>query len=370
MNPSKHNPFAAGGILAGIDESLIRAGAAKKSDVSIPESLRRGILAGLDFGTMGKRFDAYQNNPDLLAKRNEREELLGSGLKMERGPNGITITGNGIAGNATIGDGASSINMAESNATLARANAARQSMIDSMARSSGGGSVAVIGESEGRDDLLKKILTPHAGAPNGQLTANQINAARGIMADVNAENLKVAEISQRGNEAERRIAKDAADAEGKNIHNQQSRFMLDLQQRAAAGDEQAVEAIQSLKGGQTGERLSLGQRRSNLEIMAAREAINGLSPADIQRRTAKTTDTGRENPDFDPLLERAVSLANRRMYGDEDAWFDSRQRNQPSKAAQQFSGADVQAAIKAGADPQKVAERIKSMGGNPAEYGL
>jgi hypothetical protein len=47
------------------------------------------------------------------------------------------------------------------------------------------------------------------------------------------------------------------------------------------------------------------------------------------------------------------------------------QFHKPSQQGQQsFGKADVDAALKGGADRAKVAERIKSMGGNPADYGL
>lgn len=67
--------------------------------------------------------------------------------------------------------------------------------------------------------------------------------------------------------------------------------------------------------------LTLAQQRSNSEIDAAREAIAGLSPQDIMRRTAKATNTGRENPEYDPGLARQAALANRRKIGD-DEMFD------------------------------------------------
>lgn len=55
------------------------------------------------------------------------------------------------------------------------------------------------------------------------------------------------------------------------------------------------------KAPQQGERLTLAQMRTNREIHAARQKIAGLSPEEIQRKTAKQTNTGRENPDFDPV---------------------------------------------------------------------
>lgn len=77
-------------------------------------------------------------------------------------------------------------------------------------------------------------------------------------------------------------------------------------------------------------RLTLPQVRENLEIEAARQRIAGMDPAEIKRRTANYTETGRENPDFDPTLAKAQSLAQRRLYGD-DPSFEARQQ-QPAKA--------------------------------------
>lgn len=77
--------------------------------------------------------------------------------------------------------------------------------------------------------------------------------------------------------------------------------------------------------------LTLSQERGNAEIDAARDLIGGLTPEEIRRRTAKTTDTGRENPDYDPMLARASTLATRRKIGS-DSSFDNRPP-QPAEAA-------------------------------------
>lgn len=78
-------------------------------------------------------------------------------------------------------------------------------------------------------------------------------------------------------------------------------------------------------------RLTLPQSRENQEIEAARQRLAGMDPAEIKRRTANYTETGRENPDFDPTLARVQTLAGRRMYGD-DRDFDARQQQQPAKS--------------------------------------
>lgn len=72
-----------------------------------------------------------------------------------------------------------------------------------------------------------------------------------------------------------------------------------------------------------GKGLTAAQERTNAEIDAARERIAGMDPAEIQRRSAKATNTGRENPDHDPSIARAAALAGRRKIGD-DPDFDAR----------------------------------------------
>lgn len=126
-----------------------------------------------------------------------------------------------------------------------------------------------------------------------------------------------------------------------------------------------------------GPKLTLSQQAHNYEIDSARKILDGMSPEEIRRRTAPTTATGRENPDFYPSLARNARIAARRKVGEDDV-FDARMdgggadsvpRAAPS-GTQSFTKAEVAAALKAGADRGKVAERIKSLGGNPADYGL
>lgn len=69
--------------------------------------------------------------------------------------------------------------------------------------------------------------------------------------------------------------------------------------------------------------VTLPQQRSNAEIDAARAAVSGMSSAEILRRSQKATNTGRENPDYDPSIAHAANLAGRRKIGADD-YFDSR----------------------------------------------
>jgi hypothetical protein len=81
--------------------------------------------------------------------------------------------------------------------------------------------------------------------------------------------------------------------------------------------------------------LTLAQQRQNEEILAAREIVGGLSDDEIRKRTQQYQQSGRINDDFDPGLARQVSLANRRLIGDDEA-FDARTGRQP--AAQPATG--------------------------------
>lgn len=107
--------------------------------------------------------------------------------------------------------------------------------------------------------------------------------------------------------------------------------------------------------GRQGGGLSLTQQRSNAEIDAARETVGGMTPEEIRRRTAKTTDTGRENMDYDPTLARASTLAGRRKIGT-DAFFDNRNQGAPAPAPVQ--GADQDIIKRFTADPAMKQYRI------------
>ena len=65
------------------------------------------------------------------------------------------------------------------------------------------------------------------------------------------------------------------------------------------------------------------QQANNAEIDAARATLDrmGLDKAEIMRRTQKATNTGRENPDYDPGLERLVRTATQRKVGS-DPYFN------------------------------------------------
>lgn len=75
-----------------------------------------------------------------------------------------------------------------------------------------------------------------------------------------------------------------------------------------------------------GSDLTTPQQRTNEEINSARQALTGMSREEVMKRTARFTTTGRENPTYDPRLDAQWKLANRRKYGQDEAFdaFSSR----------------------------------------------
>ena len=84
--------------------------------------------------------------------------------------------------------------------------------------------------------------------------------------------------------------------------------------------EAEAQKIRIAKASRVGEGgVTPAQQANNAEIDAARLALNrmNLDRAEILRRTQKSTNTGRENPDYDPSLERLVRTATQRKVGND-----------------------------------------------------
>lgn len=244
-----------------------------------------------------------------------------------------SVTGNPMTRSGGI---TGSIDMAGVNGILARENQARGEMIDSSIRANGGNGIGILGDGGieaanaektqrwRQDELLAKASGGNRAAgdaiqANARLAGDQIQSATMQRAqDVGAGT------TARTQEMKGQLAQD---------RNQLVARGQDLTAGTAADRIASSEAIAERRG--TGN-LTLPQRRSNFEITAARKAVAGLTPDEIKHKTANYTATGRENPDYDPALAKAVSLAGRRMYGD-DAEFDQRQQKEP---AQQPAGND------------------------------
>lgn len=286
-----------------------------------------------------------------------------------------------------------SIDMAGVNGILARENKARGEMIDLSIAANGGNGIAILGgdgpsdteranaEKTNRwalDDLRSGIKG--AGSPTErQALSHALSQSIAGQNQQAAETIRQEGIA-RGQDLNygARMAQQGLTARGQDLglqrateRNEAITRGQDIRASTAADRTASNEAIAATRiNERSGPTLS--QQRGNAEIGAARERIAGLTPDEIKRKTANFTSTGRENPEYDPTLAKAVTLANRRMVG-ADEEFD--QRQPPQQTAQQpkaatFTRDDVHAAISAGADRAKVIERIKSFGGNPADYGL
>lgn len=117
--------------------------------------------------------------------------------------------------------------------------------------------------------------------------------------------------------------------------------------------------------------LTPAQQRQNAEIDAARKAVAGMVPEEIRRLTAKATDSGRENPNYDPALAKAVALAGRRKIGD-DPLFDEQtggtkdaQPSQPrsrDEIAKEFRSDRKMDSYRLGRDTEKGTEVLDKQG--------
>lgn len=229
------------------------------------------------------------------------------------------------------------------NDILARENKARGEMIDSMIAANGGNGIAVLPENNGptidHNPLSEGLDMIRRGIGNrtqAGLAQKLIDAGVAMRGQDQREGL--ARDGILGNRP--RLANPLVDeltkekTVGAQLRNERTGRLNDLQQQLI--DETDPEKQAAISGqiraitGKAPPRqagLTTPQLRTNAEIEASRKAIEGLTPEDIKRRTANFTATGRENPEYDPTLAKAVSQANRRMYGEADDWFDNRQQS-------------------------------------------
>lgn len=292
----------------------------------------------------------------------------------------------------------SSIDLAGSNASLANANAIRQSLIDSQAGArsepgSSGGVIANSGLAEtnalmdkwGRETQMQEAFRAMERNPkNAQaiaalVGANQHSEATRVGQTLGAETARATDATHRqGQTLAANTAIRGQDVTAQTHANQLAGNPLDnlLKQtqvdtgkvgidktkqhiddvaklNAETNPEKRQAMIENLLTAQgknvaPAERLTLPMQRSNAEIDAARKMVAGLSQEEIRRRTAKQTNTGRDNPDFDQTLEHAVNLSNRRKVGVDDH-FD--QRLQQATQAQPPQGTDGDAITRFKADP-------------------
>ncbi len=106
-----------------------------------------------------------------------------------------------------------------------------------------------------------------------------------------------------------------------------------------------------------GPKLSLAQEVRNYEIDSARKRIANMSAEELRRKTAPTTATGRENPQYDPLLARDAKLASRRKYGSDDT-FDTKLGEQESAASPSASNQGNDVSVRFQSDPEMKGKRL------------
>lgn len=240
------------------------------------------------------------------------------------------------------------IDMAGVNGIMARENKARGDMIDLSIKANGGNGVAILGdggveaanaEKTNRwalDDLrgeIKRAGTRTERAALGQ-ALNQSIAGQNKQATEAIRQEGVARGQDLGYGA--KMAAQGLTARGQELGLQRAQERNEViargqdvragtaAERTASNEAIAAARITERSGP------SLGQQRGNAEIDAARSRVAGMDDAEIKRRTANFTSTGRENPDYDPTLAKAVTLANRRKVGADD---DFDQRQQPQQPA-------------------------------------
>ena len=233
------------------------------------------------------------------------------------------------------------------NAILERENKARGEMIDSMIQANGGNGIAVLPElaapSVGGDPLTEGLEMVRRGVGN--------RTQAGL-----AQKLIDAGVAMRGQDQREGLARDGIlgnrprltnplvdeltkeKIQGTQLRNERTGRLNDIQQQLLEETDPEKQAaisgqIRALSGKtqpRPADQLNLPQRRTNAEITAARLAVAGLTPEEIKRKTANFTATGRENPEYDPTLAKAVSTAGRRMYGTDDEFDQRQQAQQPA----------------------------------------
>lgn len=168
------------------------------------------------------------------------------------------------------------------------------------------------------------VMREHIRATHARLAAVNDHYGQQFLGWLDAQAKEATRQAERGEDVAHRDGREA-------VRDQQFQQELRVKQER----NQIVGSRQS-----SGASLSLAQQRSNAEIDAARDTVAGLAPDELRKRTAKTTDTGRENPDYDPSLARASSLAARRKIGDDD-WFDQQTGKQQGQPAPAFDRKEI-----------------------------
>jgi hypothetical protein len=232
---------------------------------------------------------------------------------------------------------AGSIDMAGVNGIMARENQARGEMIDMSIRANGGNGIGILGDGGVEAANAEKTQRWREDELLSQAKYGNHGAAHALQAEIAGKNARAVEsvrqqgeIEQRGILAGIETSRQAGMERRAVDRNQVQMRGQDLTAATAADRLDSQERIAEQRTQDAGTRLTLPQRRSNFEIAAARKAVAGLTQEEIKLKTANYTATGRENKDYDPTLAKAVSLAGRRMYGEDADSISARIRSRHS----------------------------------------
>lgn len=139
-----------------------------------------------------------------------------------------------------------------------------------------------------------------------------------------------------------------ADAQGKGMEadltGQKQKNIAEAGKSTKQGDYYQAEASSVRSGnGRNGKggSLTLAQERTNAEVDAARKAVAGMTPQEIAQRTLKTTKTGRENPDYDPNLDRKIRIASTRKIGDDEEFDQQGEQADNFDATSRFNAKGI-----------------------------
>lgn len=298
-SPAISSPITQQAISSGIDINAM--GAQQRGAAA--EAFRDGIDRATDvsstgaggFTGMAKRLSAYAKNPDILAMRNAREDLLGSGIRLEQdGHGGITITDGGDRSKPLPTAGGSIAQMSEGLQRLANANAINQSMIDSR-----------------RTDTLPSGGVAGLGDPNAQERENAEKTARWA-ADSNVDAIRRTGAS----------ARDQAQAIATLLSHQAEaasrRYGYDTQLQGAALSNQS-----QLRGQDIGAETQ--RRGQDINAQTAIAQLNGnpldqkAKQMDLDTRTRLATLQADYLNETDPAKKQSIAESIRVLSGKEKA---------------------------------------------------
>lgn len=259
---------------------------------------------------IGGRQSAPNENESVLASRQRAHQVqnklrefrdVGAGITAQRGQNGQLSIGNFGTENITdsgkraLDDSASAL-IDQKNSTY---NPARQ--LENMQRL------------RLTSDLTDSTITDPA-------VRDHAAKALGIMGNPLDQQIKRNRIE----------AGSIANASSSQLGKLKEQYVNETDPNTQSAQAEKIRVITGKGRNDAGDKLTLPQVRSNFEIDAARKAVSGLTAEEIKRKTSNYTATGRENPDFDPTMAKAVSLANRRKYGADDHFDQNQQTQQPA----------------------------------------